>query len=224
VVGPVLTIHGPPRRNDAAEAATTSGSGSEGGFDVRFACERSASPLFVFESGGGLMLGSGHRSNVRRIAVAAATSVLFAGVPSWADTVDSADIAVPADEVVVRETETETAVTVRDSADDDSAYGEPIEMQYIEAERDAFAFERAPNKAVGVAESLGGLIFNSFFFPLKLAIGVGGAAVGGTIGALSGGDERSAAQIWNVTTDGSYFITPSEMEGKRPFRLTGDHP
>jgi hypothetical protein len=168
------------------------------------------------------MLGSGHRFNARRFAaIAAAASVLFAGVPSWADTVDSAEISVPPDEVVVRETETETTVAIHD---DDSAYGEPIEMKYVDAERDAFAYERAPNKAVGVAESVGGLIFNSFFFPIKLVLGVGGAAVGGAVGALSGGDERSAAQIWNVTTDGSYFMTPSEMEGRKRFRLTGDHP
>ncbi len=170
------------------------------------------------------MLCSRDGSNVRRLAaIAAAASILSVGASSWADTLDEgAEIAVPRDEVIVRETSEE--VTVRDSADDDSAYGEPIEMQYVDAERDAFAFERAPNKGVGVAESFGGLIFNSFFFPLKMVLGVGGAALGGTIGALSGGDERSAAQIWNVTTDGSYFITPSEMEGKRPLRLTGDHP
>jgi hypothetical protein len=41
---------------------------------------------------------------------------------------------------------------------------------------------------------------------------------------MSGGDERSAAQVWNVTTDGSYFMTPSRMEGNQEFRLTGDHP
>jgi hypothetical protein len=171
------------------------------------------------------MVRSGRRSNLRRFAViAASASVLSAGVPAWADTVESAESAVPPDEVIIRDTKTQTEVTVRDAADDDSAYGEPIEMQYVDAERDAFAYERAPNKAVGVAESLGGLIFNSFFFPIKLVLGVGGAAVGGTIGALSGGDERSAAQIWNVTTDGSYFMTPAEMEGRKPFRLTGDHP
>jgi hypothetical protein len=171
------------------------------------------------------MVRSGRRSKLRCFAaVAAGASILSAGVPAWADRVDSAEIAVPADEVIVKDTVTETEVTVRDTTSDDSAYGEPIEMEYVEAERDAFAYERAPNKAVGVAESLGGLIFNSFFFPIKLVVGVGGAALGGTIGAMSGGDERSAAQIWNVTTDGSYFITPAEMEGRKPFRLTGDHP
>ena len=105
-----------------------------------------------------------------------------------------------------------------------SDYGEPINMRYVDAETDAFANERAPNKAVGVAESFAGLIFNTFFFPVKMALGVGGAAVGGTIGALSGGDERAAAQIWNVTTDGSYFVTPARLEGRSEFRLTGDHP
>jgi hypothetical protein len=148
-------------------------------------------------------------------------------VAVWGTGIALADEVYVEGEVIVpsRPMEYEAAPAPRQQPDPTmSDYGPPIDMRYVDAERDAFAYERAPNKAVGVAESFGGLIFNSFFFPIKMALGIGGAAVGGTIGALSGGDERAAAQIWNVTTDGSYFVTPSKMEGRTEFRLTGDHP
>jgi hypothetical protein len=128
-------------------------------------------------------------------------------------------------EVIVPETtrRTETVVT-RTTTSDDSAYGAPIEEPYVEAEREAYRYEHAQNKAIGVGESLGSLIFNTFFFPVKLVVGTGGAVLGGVTGAMTGGDERAASQIWNVTTDGSYFMTPSKVEGRTRLRLTGDHP
>jgi hypothetical protein len=168
------------------------------------------------------MARSGRRHSVGRFVAVSATALLIAsGGTAQADEVSVQGEVIVPDETVREETITreETAATTVDSA-----YGEPIDMRYVDAENDAFAYERAPNKAAGVAESLGGLIFNSFFFPVKLVIGTGGAFVGGVTGAMSGGDERAAAQIWNVTTDGSYFVTPSRMEGRSQLRLTGDHP
>ena len=58
---------------------------------------------------------------------------------------------------------------------------------------------------------------------MKLVIGVAGAWFGGIAGALSGGDQATAAGIWNVTTDGDYFVSPEELDGTTEFRFTGDH-
>lgn len=97
-------------------------------------------------------------------------------------------------------------------------------LSQVEAAEDAFAATRPPSLGIGAAESVGGMLWNAVFFPLRLAVGSAGAFVGGVAGAMSGGDQRAAAGIWNVTTDGSYFLTPETMEGRRRVRLTGDHP
>ena len=64
-------------------------------------------------------------------------------------------------------------------------------------------------------EPLAGL---ALVFPLLMLLQMTSA------GAMGGGNERAAAGVWNVTTDGSYFVTPEVFEGEKPFRLTGDHP
>ena len=104
------------------------------------------------------------------------------------------------------------------------AAGDGVFLADIDAAEDAFAETRPPSLAVGAAESVGGMLWNAVFFPLRVVVGSAGAFVGGVAGAMSGGDERAAAGIWNVTTDGSYFLTPETMEGRRSIRLTGDHP
>ena len=130
-------------------------------------------------------------------------------------------------EVVVpkKSTRTETTTTTTTvTTPEESAYGEPIEDKWLTAEREAFAYDHAPNKAEGFAESVGSTIFNAVFFPVKLAIGTGGAIFGGAAGMMTGGDERAASQIWNVTTDGSYFMTPERIEGRQRMHATGSHP
>ena len=72
-------------------------------------------------------------------------------------------------------------------------------------------------RAQAAALSVGSVFMNSVFFPVKLAVGVVGAEAGGFAGAMTGGDEEAAAGIWNVTTDGSYFITPRILDGREPF-------
>lgn len=72
-------------------------------------------------------------------------------------------------------------------------------------------------RAQAAALSVGSVFMNSVFFPVKLAVGVVGAEAGGFAGFMTGGDEEAAAGIWNVTTDGSYFITPRILDGREPF-------
>ena len=120
---------------------------------------------------------------------------------------------------------------VPDSTEDStfSAYGPPPSLEEAPAERDAFSPNRpiapAPwNRAVSANLSLGSILINAVYFPVKMALGIVGAEVGGLAGAMNGGDEEAAAGIWNVTTDGSYFVTPADLDGRGDFRLGSDAP
>jgi hypothetical protein len=94
---------------------------------------------------------------------------------------------------------------------------------------DAFAADR-PNvpppvdRAARAGYSVSSVILSAFTFPLKLAAGVGGAFLGGAAGAMTGGDEETAAGIWNVTTDGDYFVTPRNLRHRPEFRFAEDYP
>jgi hypothetical protein len=120
---------------------------------------------------------------------------------------------------------------VPDSTEDSSfsAYGPPTSLEETPAEKDAFAANRpiapAPwNRAVGLDLSLGSLLINTVFFPVKLVVGIAGAGLGGVAGAMNGGDEEAAKGVWNVTTDGSYFVTPEDLDGRGQFTLGSDAP
>lgn len=66
---------------------------------------------------------------------------------------------------------------------------------------------------LGVASS----VLSIVYFPVKLAVGVVGAALGGVGGFVTGGNERVAVSAWQPLTGGSYFVTPQVLEGDRPF-------
>jgi hypothetical protein len=118
-----------------------------------------------------------------------------------------------------------------DSTEDSSfsAYGPPVPLNEAPVQKDAFSDNRpiapAPwNRAVSADLSLGSMLINAVYFPVKLAVGIVGAEVGGLAGAMNGGDEEAARGIWNVTTDGSYFVKPSDLDGRTEFTLGGDAP
>ena len=58
---------------------------------------------------------------------------------------------------------------------------------------------------------------NVVYFPVKLAVGVAGAVLGGVGGFLTGGNRRTAEGIWKPMTGGTYFITPEIIDGQQPF-------
>lgn len=118
-----------------------------------------------------------------------------------------------------------------DSTEDStfSAYGAPQSLNEAPPQEDAFSDTRpiAPppwNRAVSADLSLGSMLINTIFFPVKLVVGIAGAEVGGLAGAMSGGDEEAARGIWNVTTDGSHFVTPANLDGRSEFTLGSDAP
>lgn len=111
-------------------------------------------------------------------------------------------------------------------AEDEIVYSDepwPGDLSQVSPSEDAFHESRAPNKGVGFLASVGSIVMSAVTFPVKMVVGVTGAVTGGVAGGMNGGDEEAAAGIWNVSTDGSYFVSPEVLEGRKPFRLTGDH-
>ena len=107
------------------------------------------------------------------------------------------------------------------------ALAQPGDLNDVRPDQDAYSDDRplaAPpvDRLVGADLGLGSALINIVYHPIKLAVGVGGAVLGGVVGALTGGDEEAAAGVWNVTTDGSYFTTPARLDGRRSFELGGD--
>lgn len=101
------------------------------------------------------------------------------------------------------------------------------DLDSVAPNEDAYSGQRplAPppwDRVVGVVLSLGSTMINTVVFPVKLAVGIAGAEIGGVVGAMNGGDLEAAAGVWNVTTDGSYFDTPAALDGREPFYYGGD--
>ncbi len=99
----------------------------------------------------------------------------------------------------------------------------PGDLTQVPPTDDAFHEDRAPSKGIGFLASMGSIVMSAVTFPVKMVVGVTGAMTGGLAGAMNGGDEEAAAGVWNVSTDGSYYASPQVIEGRKPFRLTGDH-
>lgn len=102
-----------------------------------------------------------------------------------------------------------------------SNYAEPGELASVgySQESESPNLDRTKRFFLSVGSTLGSIVY----FPVKLVVGVAGAWVGGVAGAVSGGDQATASGIWNVTTDGDYFVSPEELDGTTEFRFTGDH-
>jgi len=76
--------------------------------------------------------------------------------------------------------------------------------------------ESAPAQEVGL--SLASAATNIAFFPVRLALTIVTAEVGGLTGFLTGGDRLSAGSVWD-STDGPGYITPAIMQGREPLRF-----
>lgn len=165
--------------------------------------------------------------------ILAAVTALFFPVAALADEAgESPEVAVEL--VVIEESEGDMeAVIVGESlAETEGAAGQDLGKWSNYAQPGDLAAAPAAGDAAGTPHlnrtkrfflSIGSTIGSVLYFPVKLVVGVTGAWVGGIAGALSGGDQATAAGIWNVTTDGDYFVSPEELDHTREFRLTGDH-
>jgi hypothetical protein len=82
--------------------------------------------------------------------------------------------------------------------------------------------ERAPFREVVVEEyhsagaewgmGVASTILSIFYTPVRLTVGVAGAALGGVEGWLTGGDLRTARSMWRPTVEGDYFIRPDHLD------------
>jgi hypothetical protein len=61
---------------------------------------------------------------------------------------------------------------------------------------------------MGVAST----VLSIFYTPVRLTVGVAGAALGGVEGFLTGGDLRTARSMWRPTVEGDYFIRPDHLD------------
>ena len=73
-----------------------------------------------------------------------------------------------------------------------------------------------PVQAAGI--SLGAAAINVVYFPVRLAVTVVTAGVGGLTGWLTGGDASTAHSVWDLT-DGQPYITPAILEGSERLRF-----
>ena len=74
----------------------------------------------------------------------------------------------------------------------------------------------APGAAMAAAA------LNILFMPMRLAVTVLFAELGGITGLMTGGDEQAANDVWNVV-GGTNFLTPKFIEGKEPMDLDSYH-
>ena len=87
----------------------------------------------------------------------------------------------------------------------------------------AFAIEEPTERrkpAPGAA--LAAAALNLVFMPMRVALTVVFAELGGLTGFLTGGNRDAASDIWNLVGGGNY-ITPEFIEGKEPLYLDSYH-
>lgn len=66
----------------------------------------------------------------------------------------------------------------------------------------------------------GAVALNLVYVPVRFAVTVVGALLGGLEGLMSAGDQGAAQTIWRLT-DGSQVITPAMLDGRQPWTFSG---
>ena len=89
------------------------------------------------------------------------------------------------------------------------AWGAPQQVQLEEV---------TPHPAQAAGISLAAAALNLFYVPVRFAVTVVTAEVGGLTGWLTGGDVPSARSIW-AATDGQPYIKPAILEGSERLRF-----
>lgn len=98
---------------------------------------------------------------------------------------------------------------------------EVVEPAPVQQER-TVVHQRAPFRDVVVEEyhsagaelgmGIASTVLSVFYTPVRLAVGVVGAGLGGVEGWLTGGDLRTARSMWRPTVEGDYFIRPDHLD------------
>ena len=110
---------------------------------------------------------------------------------------------------------------------------DPVEPPHVVQER-AVIHETPPFGDVVVEEyhsagaelgmGVASTILSVFYTPVRLVVGVAGAAVGGAEGWLTGGDLRTARSMWRPTVEGDYFIRPDHLDHTERYEFSNVKP
>jgi hypothetical protein len=85
----------------------------------------------------------------------------------------------------------------------------------------ARAQDREPGREFGLASA--SVASNLLYTPPKVVTALFGLLAGGFTAVCTGWDLRSMYAVWVPTVTGTYFLTPSHLEGKRPIEFFGSH-
>jgi len=84
---------------------------------------------------------------------------------------------------------------------------------------------RASARDTGREAALAGasVAANILYTPAKLLLALGGLPAGALTFVCTGGNARAAYAIWVPTVGGTYFLTPSRLDGIKPIHFIGRH-
>jgi hypothetical protein len=88
--------------------------------------------------------------------------------------------------------------------------------------RSAAAEELTEAHTPAPAAAIGAAVLNVVFVPLRLAVTLLFAELGGITGLLNGGDEQAAKDVWGMV-GGRNYLTPAFIQGKEPMHLDSYH-
>jgi hypothetical protein len=80
---------------------------------------------------------------------------------------------------------------------------------------------RAQSQGQEFGLAVGAAAGNLLYFPAKVLVAIGGGALGGLTGLLTGGDVRAAYAVWVPAASGTYLLTPANLEGRVPLEFFG---
>jgi hypothetical protein len=76
-----------------------------------------------------------------------------------------------------------------------------------------------PAEVAGI--SVAAALVNIVYSPVRFAVTLVTAEVGGLTAWLNGGDRSTAHAVWNLT-DGQAFVTPAMLQGRERWRFGSD--
>ena len=85
----------------------------------------------------------------------------------------------------------------------------------------AGARDREPGREFGLSGAA--VAANLLYTPPKLVTALIGLPLGASTLVFTGWNLRAAYAVWVPTVTGTYFLTPSHLEGDRPIEFFGSH-
>jgi hypothetical protein len=134
---------------------------------------------------------------MRSVLVGLVVGVLAVGGPAYGGSVVDDRERRPA--VAVEELEAPTTEVERTVVHETPPFREVVVEEYHSA---------GAELGMGIAST----VLSVFYTPVRFAVGVVGAGLGGVEGWLTGGDLRTARTMWRPTVEGDYYIRPDHLD------------